>query len=429
MNDIEKKFIFLSQIVKLPVINSVTGKKIGYALDFAATLKEMFPKVNALIIRTQRGKKIYLAWKHVKMVLEEKAIYVENIPENFQEEIKLAESEIQIKETFWDKQIVDIHGSKVVRVNDIHLLKEDSSLWVVHVDIGITGLIRRLGCIKFFQFFVKLLSSVELKDQLISWKYVQPIHSAIGHDALSLKVHHHRLAEIHPADLADIMVNLGSEERITILKSMDNITAADTFQSLPIKVQTQIVEAIDYKYLLDLLNEMAMDKVVDLLSQLAKKKLDSLLMRMPQEKVVQISDLLGHAQDVAGSIMNTQFITAKQTESAGAVLEKIKKEAKRKESIYYIYILDDNGILTGVITLQQLLTVLPERIISEFMRKRVAKVKIKTKVRDVAEIFYKYDFTVVPVVDKFGKIQGIITMKDAFGTVFPQIREETEEIK
>jgi sporulation protein YlmC with PRC-barrel domain len=427
MNDIQKKFIFLSQIVKLPVIDYVSSRKIGYALDFAATLKEMFPKINALIIRGKKGKKIYLPWKHVKMVLEEKAIYVENLPEAFQEEIKLTESEILIKETFWDKQIVDIYGSKVVRVNDIHLLKEGSSLWVVHVDIGITGLIRRLGCIKFLQFFIRLVSSVELKDQLVSWKYVQPITGNIGQDALSLKVHHSRLSELHPAELADIMVNLGSEERVTILKSMDNATAAGTFQSLPIKVQTQIVEAIDQIYLLELLNEMAMDKVVDLFSELPKKKLNSLFTRMPQEKVSQISNLLGHAQDVAGSIMKTEFNTAKQTETAGAVLERIKKETKKKAAIYYIYILDDSDILVGVVTLEHLFMAPPEKIISEFMRKRVAKVKINTKIRDVAEIFYKYDFTLIPVVDKLGKVQGTISMKDAFSVVFPKIREETKE--
>ena len=148
---------------------------------------------------------------------------------------------------------------------------------------------------------------------------------------------------------------------------------------------------------------------------------------MPAEKVTQISGLLGHAQNIAGSIMNTEFIIAKQNETAGLVLDKIKKGARRKESIYYIYVTDENDILVGVITLHQLLTVLPEKVISEFMRKRIAKVKIDTKIKDVAEVFYKYDFTVVPVIDKLGKIQGVITIKDAFESVFHPIRKETEE--
>jgi magnesium transporter len=157
------------------------------------------------------------------------------------------------------------------------------------------------------------------------------------------------------------------------------------------------------------------------------KKMNSLFMKLPSEKVAQISSLLGHANDIAGSIMNTDFICIKHTMTAAAALEKTKKESTRKKESYYIYVLDDNDLLVGVVTLQQLLTMPPEKIVSEFMRKRIAKVKIKTKIKDVAEVFYKYDFTVVPVIDKLGKIQGIITMKDAFESVFHQIRKETEQ--
>jgi len=237
------------------------------------------------------------------------------------------------------------------------------------------------------------------------------------------------LAELHPAELADIIIDLGNDERITILKSLDNATAASTFQELPLKIRVQIAESIDQKHLLDLLNEMAMDEVVDLLSQLPKKKVSALCARMPNEKVNQICNLLSHAQNIAGSIMNTEFIAVKHNLTAGLVLEKIKKEVKKRESIYYIYVLDDNDTLAGVVTLQQLLMAIPEKIISEFMRKRVAKVKVDTNIKDVAEVFYKYNFTVVPVVDKSNKIQGIITIKDAFEAVFHQVRAEAEEVK
>ncbi|MCX5696049.1 MAG: CBS domain-containing protein [Candidatus Omnitrophica bacterium] len=428
MNNTPKTFIFLYYIIKLPVIDANTGKRIGRVLDLAAALKEMYPKVTGLIMRDKEGKKNYIPWKNVKMLTEEKGVFVENTPEAFQPDFKLAENEILLKETFLDKQIVDIHGSKVVRVNDLHLLREGLNLWVVHMDIGITGLIRRLGCIKIFNFIVNLVSSYELQDRLISWKHVQPINGPIGNDSLSLKVHHSKLAELHPADIADIIIDLGTEERLNILKSMDSATAASTIQELPLRVRLQVADLLDQKSLVDIINEMAIDEVVDLFSQLPKKKITNLFSRLPEEKVAQISDLLGHAQDIAGSIMNTEFVSLKHNMTAGMVLEKIK-EVKKKISVYYIYVLDDADLLVGVLTLQQLLMAPAEKIISEFMRKRVAKVKVNTKIKDVAEVFYKYDFTVVPVIDKSGKMQGIITMKDAFESVFHQIRQETEEIK
>ncbi|MCX5706171.1 MAG: CBS domain-containing protein [Candidatus Omnitrophica bacterium] len=429
MNNLPKKFIFLSEIINLPVIDANSGRKIGRVGDLAVSLKEMYPKVNTLIMRSKIKRILYLPWKNVKMITEGKGIFLENTPDLLIENGKLPENEILLKESFWDKQIVDIHGSKVVRVNDLHLLREGQNLWVVHMDIGITGLLRRLGFLKIIDSFIKLVSSYELEDRLISWKFVQPINSTIGNDALSLKVHHSKLAELHPADLADILVDLGTEERINILKSLDNATAASTIEQLPSKIRLQVAELLDQKQLVDIINEMAMDEVADLLSQLPKKKVNALFSRLPQDKVTQISELLGHARHLAGSIMNTEFIAAKHNETAGVVLEKIKKEARRKETVYYIYILDDNGLLAGVVTLQQLLIAPAEKIISEFMRKRIAKVRINTNIKDVAEIFYKYDFTVVPVIDKFGKIQGIITMKDAFESVFHQIRKETEQIQ
>ncbi len=429
MNNLPKKFIFLYYIIGLAVFDSKTGRKIGRVLDLGASLKEMYPKVDLLIMRDSRGRKIYLPWNYVKMFVEEKGIFIEADLESFREGFHLAENEILLKETFWDKQIVDIYGSKVVRINDLHLLREGLNFWVVHMDIGITGLIRRLGCIKIFDFIVRLLSSYQMQDRLISWKHVQPINGAIETNSLSLKVHHSKLAELHPADLADILIDLGTEERINILKSMDSATAASTIQELPLRVRIQVADLLDQKVLVDIINEMDTDEAVDLFSQLPKKKVNQLFSRLPQEKINQISSLLSHAHNVAGSIMNTDFIWVKHNDTAGMALEKIKKESRKKEAVYYIYALDDNDLLAGVVTLPQLLGVPAEKIISEFMRKRVAKVKINTKIKDVAEVFYKYDFTVVPVVDKTGKIQGIITMKDAFKEVFHQIRQETEEIK
>lgn len=429
MNSWQKNFIFLSQIIGIPVIDINTNARIGYVFDVIANLKEMYPKINALVYKTNsKRKKMYMPWKHVKKIVENKAIFVENVAHSLHD-VQIAESDIFLKDTFWDKQIVDIAGSKVVRVNDLHLLKEDMKLWMVHVDIGFTGLIRRLGWTRFITFCLQLLASYELTDRLISWKFVQPIASSIGSNAIALKVHQSKLSELHPADLADIFVDLGNEERIAILKSLDNATAAHTFQELPLKIRVQIAELLEMDKLLSIINEMAMDELVDLLSKLPKKKIHIIFSKMPHEKVTQINSLLGHSERIAGSIMNTEYIAVKQGAAVSEVIDKIKKEAKKKESIYYIYVLDNNDTLAGAITLRQLLTMPPEKPVFEFMRRRVAKVRVDTDVKDVAEIFYKYDFTVVPVIDRQNKLQGIITIKDAFESVFREIREETEEVK
>jgi len=430
MNYPQKNFIYLSQIIDVPVIDMTTNKKIGRVLDLVAGLREMYPKVSAVIVRRKRkSDSYYIPWKNVTRVIKGRAIFVENISEVMGQNMKVPDNEILLKDTFWDKQIVDIVGSKVVRVNDLHLLREDLNLWVVHMDVGVRGLFRRLGLERFFDATMRLLFSYEAKDRLISWKFVQPITTSIGSGALSLKVHHSRLSELHPADLADIVADLGTDERIAVLNSLDNETAAHTFQELPLKLRIQVAALLNNEKLLNIVQGMATDEIVDLLAQLQKKRAHWILNRLPAARAEQITNLLQISEGGAGSIMNTEFIAVRQSDTAGSVLARIKGESKKKESIYYVYVTDDNDALIGVVTLRQLLVNLPEKPVVEFMRKRVAKVRVDTNIKDVAEIFYKYDFTVVPVVDTRNKMQGIITMKDAFECVFDEIREETEEIK
>ncbi len=424
-------FTYLSYIIGIPVIDSVSGRVVGRVVDMAAGLREMYPRISGAMIARGgwNGPRAYLPWKSVKSLELRKALVVEGAAEAFAQEPKLGDNEILIKETFWDKQIVDIHGSKVVRVNDLHLLREDPNLWVVHMDVGIPGLLRRLGCFGTCDWLFKLVFSVEIREKFISWKFVQPITSTIGSDALALKVHHSKLSELHPADLAEIFIDLGIDERLLILQSLDDATAAQAFQEMPLPARVQMAETIPEARLAGLVDGMAMDEVVDLVAQLPKKKKGALLRRLPQDKVLQVISLLEVSRRVAGSIMNTTFLSVRRDATATQVLDKVKAEAKRVESIYHTYVVDENDELVGVVTLRQLLTAPGEAPVAGFMRKRVVRVKVDTNIKDVADIFLKYDFTVLPVVDRRSRVQGTITMKDAVEAVFRQVRSEAETVK
>lgn len=325
MDYLKKNFIYLSQIINLPVVNFSNNKKIGYVVDVVSVLREMYPKATALIIRKKFSrKKLYLSWDKITKLIEDKIIFVDNLKEVFFDEINLSENEILLKQTFYDKQIVDISGAKLVRVNDLHLLRENSNLWLVHVDIGFKGILRRLGYLNFFNFISRWLFLYELKDKFIGWKYVQPITTSGKPSSISLKIPYAKLSELHPADLADILIDLGPDERMIIFKSLDNLTSAKVLQEIPLKIRVQIAESLNPLHLANILQEMPMDEVVDLLAELPKKVINSLFNILPQEKVVQIKDLLEHSEHIAGSLMNTEFITVKHNTTAGEVLNKIK---------------------------------------------------------------------------------------------------------
>lgn len=429
MDNTQKDFIYMSQIIGLPVVNFANNEKIGYICDITATIRDMYPKVNALIVRKKIGdKKLYIPLSEVRQIIEEKVVFAANPAGSFQDTISLPENEMLLKELFWDKQIVDISGAKVVRVNDLHLLKEDLNIWVVHIDIGIKGLFRRLGVSKIIESVSQWLFSYQLKDRLINWKYVQPVTSGAGGN-LSLKIPQEKLLELHPADLADILADLGTDERAVILQTLGPVAAAKTLVELPVKIRSQAAETFKPPYLILVLNEMPMDEVVDLLAHMPKKKVNNVFNLLSPEKVSQISGLLQHSEYVAGSLMNTEYISVKPATPAAQAIEKIKSDLKKKETIYYVYVVDDANTLVGLVSLRQLLIASPEKPVSEFMRKRVAKVKVDADVKAVARQFSKYDFTVIPVVDKQNKMLGIITMKDAFESVFPEIRENAGDKK
>ena len=423
---VRANFIFLSQIINLPVIDTA-GRKVGILDDIIADVQGLYPRINGLIIRRgvsrQRG---YLPWKCVQDIKEDRSLAIE-CSESLIEPVKLSQNEIKLRETFWDKQIVDISGSKVVRVNDLHILKDGIKLWLVHMDVGFKGFLRRLGWLKAFGEIVKWLFSYELRDKFISWKYLTPITTAGDLKSLSLKIPHSKLSELHPADLADILTDLGAEERMLIFNSFDDATASDILQELPHKMRLMIAVSLEHGRLARILDETPMDEVVDLLDGMPSESVNELFKILPEEKVQQIKDLLKYSDRIAGSLMDTEFLSARTDETAGRGLRRIRKTAEDIESIYYIYVLNENDVPAGVITLKQLLTSPAKKKIGEVMRENVVRVKVDTHIKMVAQIFYKYNFTVVPVVDDNDRIQGIITMKDALESVFSEIREETEE--
>ncbi|MFA6091553.1 MAG: CBS domain-containing protein [Elusimicrobiota bacterium] len=414
-------FTYLTFFIGIPVLDASTGKRIGTCEDIAAGLREMYPRASGIVVRKgRRGPRAYIPWKNVRWIEDRRAAVVD-LPAAFSRELRLPDNEILLKASFWDKQIVDISGSKVVRVNDLHLLREDQSLWLVHMDVGIPGLLRRLGWSRWTGALFRLFFGFEMKDRLISWKFVQPITHEIGAEALALKVHHSKLSELHPADLAEIFTDLGLEERAAILRALDHETLAKVFQSLPMAVRTQTAQQLEIGHLRTIVEAMAADEAVDFLAQTPKRLKNELFARMEPAKASQFAELLKVSGRVAASLMNTEFLRVGPETSARQMLDKIRASSPRREAVRHCYVEDGRG-LVGVVTLRQLLNVDPAVSARMLMRRRVVSIPQDLNLRDTAALFAKYDFTVLPVVDEENRVRGIITMKDAFLAVAPQLR-------
>lgn len=425
-------FIYLSELINLPVVRASDGARIGRLVDMAAASGPVYPKITGILARTPGQREpLYIPWAAVRRSAYPTRISVEGNGSSLGADARPAENEILLKKTFLDKQIISTSGYKLVRVNDLQLLIDNSSkecpnLWLVHVDIGVKGLLRRLGWLKPVNAAFRWVVSRDLRDKFVSWKYVQPTSTANVSGSLHLKVLSSKLSEAHPADLADILEDLGTDERISLLESLDNASAAATFQEISSKVRLQIAESLESAKLAAIVNEMQMDETVDLLDELSPEKRASVFAALGAEKVSEIRELSKLSVYSVGSLMNTNFITVKKIDRIGDVLAGLKRDVGRPELIYYLYVVDDDDRLSGVASLKYLLSAPPEMPVADVMVENVIAVHIDTNIKQVARLFFKYNFDAIPVVDEENRMRGIVTLRDTLEYVFPEMKVESE---
>jgi CBS domain-containing protein/sporulation protein YlmC with PRC-barrel domain len=425
-------FIYLSELLHLPVINARDGRLLGRIEDLAAMPGQVYPKVTGVLVKPGRGKHVlYIPWMSIQRSVLRKALTLENAAGDAAYPAGASENEFLLRKSFLDKQIISTSGYKVVRVNDLQLLidntsKQTPSLWLVHIDIGVKGLLRRLGWLRWYNAMFTWLVGREMRDIFVSWKHVQPTSTTSVSGSLSLKTDSSKLSEIHPADLADILEDLGVDERISLIESLDHTTAALTLQEMSMKIRVQVAETLEPEKLAAIINEMQMDETVDLLDELSTERRSTLSGLMPKDRVAEIRELAKMSTKEVGSIMNTDFIVARVTYTAGEVLAAVQTECPRAEILYYVYILDDQDHLKGIVTLRNLLSSPAATPVAELMTEKITSVEPDTSIKKAARIFFKYDFEALPVVDEENRMQGIVTQRDALENVFPEIREESK---
>jgi magnesium transporter len=424
------KFSFLSEFLNMPVLRAADNKRVGKLVDLAASTAQVFPRVTGVIVRiASPGTTVYIPWANVKRIVFKDHLAVD-IPDGSEQAVaRASENEILLRKTFLDRQIISTSGYKIVRVNDVQLLIEDrpnenTNLWAVHIDIGMRGILRRLGYLRVVNAAFRWLTDRDIKDKFVSWKNVQPTATTSVYASVELKTDASKLSEIHPADLADILEDLGAEERIALLESLDHYTAAQTFEEMQPKNRMQITELLEAPKLAAIVNEMQMDNAVDLLDACDADKRQAIYASLPADKVAELKELSRLSQFSVGSIMNTDFIVARKTDIAAEVLDRIRAESEKAEVYRYAYVVESDDRLLGVLTLRQLLRANPATPVTELMAEQPVTVLLDTHIRRVARIFFKYNFEAVPVVDDEGRIQGVVSLRDALAAVYPEIREE-----
>lgn len=407
--------IYLSAVLGKTVINS-KGEALGVLRDLIMVPGEVFPEVSHIVFKSRKGFKT-LPWSQVALFTHVVISSVGTHPAGLMSH-EPSDTEILVKRDLLDKQIVDVDGAKVVRVNDIKLGNLNQKLCIFSVDIGFRGLLRRLGYERFGEKVAQALHK-DIPQAEISWEYVQPLE--MRSSSLALNIARNQLNELHPADLADIIENIPIQNIRTVLDSIDAETTGETLYELESEMRNVVISQMDSEEVSDILEEMEPDEAADVLSDLPEQRAQELLEMMDQEDAEDIQELLEHEEDSAGGLMNPEYFRLSSDITVGRALEIFKECAKEIETIFYGYVVDADDRLEGVVSLKGLLLTPPETHITDMMEENVKTVPIDAEAEDMLETLAKYDLIAVPVLDENNRMAGIVTVDDVLAHYLPLI--------
>jgi magnesium transporter len=403
---------FLSQCIGLPV-RDPTGEPLGTIADLIVAIGDRYPPVTGLVARTDR-RDIFLPWHNVEALDDTGArLRVQTIDIGI---FSQRPDEILLKADLLDKQIVDLEGRKVIRVNDVRLDEVEGELRVVAVDVGATGLVRRLGIEGPFRSLAKGLGR-SVPERYIDWEDVDPLESTIA--SIRLRVPHAGLAELHPADLASIIDQLTPRDRLGVLASLDDEALADVVEEMEPDTQVEVLEDLEPARAADILEEMSPDDAADLVADLSDRSRAEILALMEQDEAEEVRDLLAFPEDSAGGLMTTEFVAVPASLTAAQTIDKLRELEPDAETIYYVYVTDETGSLVGVLSLRDLIVANPDTPIADVMIEEPVAVGLLEPAESVAETIAHYNLLAAPVVDDEGRLVGIVTVDDAFDTVAP----------
>ena len=321
------------------------------------------------------------------------------------------DGEVLLTRDVLDKQLIDVDGKRVVRVNDVQIIEAANEWRVTGADVSLTGLWRRLA-----PHFLRSDRPVEVID----WADVG--YLATDAATVQLKSSRGKLARLHPVEIARLAEAFSYQQGAEIVESLDDETAAETLEEMPAQRQAQILGDMDEERAADILEYMSPDEAADVLGDLPEEKAEDLLNLMEDEEQSEVAELLPYADDTAGGLMTTEFVTLPRDLTVSEALARLRDMAETPNMIYYLYVVaaEDSWRLIGVIALRSLILADPSAPLQNVMRRDLQVAHPDDDASEVAQKVAEYNLLALPVVDEAGEILGIVTVDDAIEILLPK---------
>jgi magnesium transporter len=400
--------IALTELLGAPVIEA-SGAHCGRVREVALSPAEDRVRISTLIVRTKQGNRLLPLSAVTSLNGGIKASsHVSDWSPPDGEGLFLLERDLL------DQQIIDVHGRKVVRVNDVDLHPEIADgrvqLKIGSVDVGVRGAVRRLlkGVVPMPALRLLLL---KIPPRLIPWDFVDLIETDPAR-RVKLKISHDRLAKLHPADIADIVERLAPDEREAVFETLDQEVAAEALEEVQPKVQKSIVESLDSERAAEIVEEMNPNAAADLLADLPEERTEEILQEMGAEGREEVSELLEFGENTAAGRMNTQYLALDAGASVHDAIEALRNFEGGIETISTIYLVDQEGKLAGAVPLARLVLARADDKLAPLGQEPLISCDAGCREKEVAALFDKYNLLTLPVVDDESKLTGVITSDD-----------------
>ena len=401
--------LYLSQVLGRPVRDK-KGQRVATVKDVIVRLGEDHPPVTGLVAR-DRGRTFFLPRAHVSE-LNEHGARLNTFTIDYHP-FRRRDGEVLLARDVLDKQLIDVDGKRVVRVNDVQLIEAGGELRVTGADVSLQGLWRRLAP-------AGLQRGPQRPVEVIDWADVG--YLATDAATVQLKSSAGKLARLHPVEIARLAEALSYHQGAEVVASLDDETAAETIEEMREENQARIISDMDEERAADILEHMSPDEAADVLGDLPEEVAEDLLSRMEGEEQADVAELLHYEDDTAGGLMTNEFITLPKQLTVGEAIARLREMAETPNMIYYLYVVEAEGSwkLAGVIALRSLILADPQARLEDVMRAEFQKAHPDDAAVDVAHRIAEYNLLALPVVDDMEEIAGIVTVDDAMEILLPK---------
>jgi len=387
-------------------ITEPRGSLFGRLNDIAVATGTDAGRIAGLVLKTKKGLELVPATE----VMGTPSGALELRSTEAVQPLRGDENFILLKHDLLDRQIIDVHGRKVVRVNDVDLQwfsrEEKQDLRVREVEVGLRGAVRRLLLGVMPRNALDKLAR-QFPPRVIPWEFVDVIEVDPAR-RVKLKIEHDRLAQMHPSDIADILEDLAPAEREAILTTLDEEVAAETLEEVEPKLQKALVESMDFETAAGIVEEMDPGAAADLLAELPEERSEAILGEMAPEERQEVEELLEFREDSAAGRMTPAFVQARVEATVADGIEALRMFEADPEGVTEIYLVDEKRALKGVVPLARMILAKPETRLDVLTDPRFISCRADAHQNDVAELFDKYNLRALPVVDSEGRLVGIV---------------------